>query len=113
MWNSDVRYRDDAGLAAFDASPPADVKPHILGDIDIIVDKSTTYRSVGADAHTFVDSTADATPQGPPDLPSYALFLRQRSAEPEFRECVRALCQHWAHSDGVLRVRNLGLPAGN
>ncbi len=105
MWVSDVRYRDAAGLAAFDASPPAAVKPHMLGDIELIVHKSTTYRSVGAAAHTYVDTTGDATPQGRPDRPSYAIFLRQRSAEPAFRDCVRALCQRWARSDGVLRLR--------
>ncbi len=105
MWVSDVRYRDEAGLAAFDASPPADVKPHMLGDIELIVHKSTTYRSVGADAYTYVDNSGDATPQGPPDRPSYAIFLRQRSVEADFRGCVRDLCQHWAESTGVVRVR--------
>ena len=47
----------------------------------------------------------DATPQGPPDRPSYAIFLRQRSVEADFRGRVRDLCQHWAESTGVVRVR--------
>ena len=105
MWNSDVRYQDDAGLAAFDASPNSDVKPHLLGDIDLIVDQSTTYRSVGAHAHTFVDTTGEATPQGPPTAPTYGVFLRQRSDEAAFRQCVRQLAEHWSTTGGVLRVR--------
>ena len=66
MWTSDVRYRDEASLAAFDASPPPEVKPHLLGDIELIVDKSTTYRAVGDNACTYIDHTDDAAPHGPP-----------------------------------------------
>lgn len=105
MWNSDVRYQDDAGLAAFDASPDSDVKPHLLGDIDLIVDQSTTYRSLGADAHTFVDNTGEPTPQGPPTAPTYGVFLRRRSDEASFRQCVRSLAERWSTTDGVRRVR--------
>ncbi len=105
MWTSDVRYRDAAGLAAFDASPPPEVKPHLLGDIDLIVDRSTTYRAVGENASTYIDRTDDATPHGSPILPTYALFLRQRSDEPAFRACVRALAERWANCDGVERLR--------
>ena len=105
MWNSDVRYLDDVGLAAFDASPGGAVKPHLLGDIDLIVDQSTTYRSVGNDAHTFADHTGEATPQGPPTAPTYGVFLRQRSEEATFRDCVRSLAQNWSTTDGVLRSR--------
>jgi len=105
MWTSDVRYRDDAGLAAFDATPPPGVKPHLLGDIELIVDRSTTYRAVGVNARTYADRTGDATPQGPPTAPAYALFMRRRSDEPSFRECVRALARRWSDLDGVLRVR--------
>ena len=105
MWTSDVRYRDAASLAAFDASPPPEVKPHLLGDIDLIVDKSTTYRAVGENASTYVDRTGDATPHGPPVLPTYALFLRQRSDQPAFRQCVRSLAELWADCGGVKRLR--------
>ena len=105
MWNSDVRYLDEAGLAAFDATPPPEVKPHLLGDIDLIVDRSTTYRAVGSNALTLVDRTADATPQGPPAKPAYALFMRRRANESSFRECVRTLARRWSELDGVLRVR--------
>lgn len=105
MWNSDVRYVDDLALAAFDASPPSDVKPHLLGDIDLIVDQSTTYRAVGDHAHTFLDATGEATPQGSPSTPSYAIFLRQRANEAEFRDCVRSLAKLWSSTDGVVRVR--------
>jgi len=105
MWNSDVRYLDEAGLAAFDATPPPEVKPHLLGDIDLIVDRSTTYRAAGSNALTLVDRTGDATPQGPPAIPAYALFLRRRTDESSFRECVRTLARRWSEFDGVLRVR--------
>lgn len=105
MWNSDVRYLDEAGLAAFDATPPPEVKPHLLGDIDLIVDRSTTYRAVGSNALTLVDRTAEATPQGPPATPAYALFMRRRADEASFRECVRELAGRWSEVDGVLRVR--------
>ena len=105
MWNSDVRYLDEAGLAAFDATPPPEVKPHLLGDIDLIVDRSTTYRAVGSNALTLVDRTDEATPQGPPATPAYALFMRGRADEASFRECVRELAGRWSEVDGVLRVR--------
>ena len=81
------------------------MKPHLLGDIDLIVDRSTTYRAVGSNALTLVDSTADATPQGPPATPAYALFMRRRADEHDFRECVRELAGRWSEFDGVLRVR--------
>lgn len=105
MWNSDVRYRDDADLAAFDATPPAEVKPHLLGDIELIVGRSTTYRAVGSNARTYVDRTGDASPQGPPSTPAYALFMRQRADQRSFRESVRTLARRWSECDGVLRVR--------
>ena len=105
MWNSDVRYQDDAGLAAFDASPPPDVKPHMLGDIELIVHQSTTYRAVGENAFTYVDHSNDPTPQGPPDLPSYSVFLRQNSDEAGFRAFVRSLAEGWSKLAGVKRVR--------
>ena len=105
MWNSDVRYRNEASLAAFDATPPPEVKPQLLGDIELIVHRSTTYRAVGANARTFVDRTADAKPQGPPAHPSYALFMRQRTDQAAFRECVRSLARRWSEFEGVLRLR--------
>ena len=105
MWLSDVRYFDEAGLAAFGESPPAEVKAHLLADIDLLVDKSTTYRSVGDDAHTFVDDTADPAPAGPVVSPSFALFFRQRGDDAAFRATLRALAQRWASTAGVRRVR--------
>lgn len=105
MWNSDVRYRDEAGLGVFDATPPPEIKPQLLGDIELIVERSTTYRAVGANARSYVDRTGDATPQGPPAAPAYALFMRQRADEGAFRECVRTLARRWAALGGVLRVR--------
>jgi hypothetical protein len=105
MWLSDVRYRDDAGLAAFGVSPDGEVKAHLLGDIDLIVDKSTTYKSVGANAFTQVDTTGVPTPQGPPTAPTFALFFRQRASEAAFRDGLRAMVNRWSHDPNILRLR--------
>jgi hypothetical protein len=105
MWTSDVRYLDQAGLEAFGASPPPDVKPHLLGDIDIIVDKSTTYLAVGENAFTYGDLTGDPAPQGPLTHPGYSLFFRQRGAEAPFRAALRSIAQRWATLPGVRRLR--------
>jgi hypothetical protein len=105
MWLSDVRYLDQAGLDAFGASPPPEVKPHLLGDIDIIVDQSTTYLAVGNNANTYCDHTGDPAPQGPLSHPGYSLFFRQRSTEATFRAVLRELAGRWASVDGVRRLR--------
>ena len=75
MWTSDVRYRDAAALAMFDKSPEGKPKQDILGDIDIIVDQSTTYRAVDENAHTYLDDTGIAIPQGPCASPT---LVRER-----------------------------------
>ena len=114
MWLSDVRYLDDAALAAWDAAPSAEVKGHLFGDIELIVDESTTYRAVGDNAHTYIDETGIATPQGPVSSPSYGIFARARSDEPSFRECLSDLGARWARVAGVLRLRlNLFGSAGH
>ena len=105
MWLSDVRYLDDAALAAWDAAPSAEVKTHLFGDIELIVDESTTYRTVGDNAHTYLDETGIATPQGPVPSPSYGIFLRARAEEPAFRDCLRELAERWSKVPGVLRLR--------
>jgi hypothetical protein len=113
MWLSDVRYFDDAGLAAFGESPDAAVRAHLLADIDILVDKSTTYRAVGRNAWTYKDATGEPAPAGAPDTPTYAVFFRQRAAdaaaaardEAAFRECVRSLAVRWSELPGVRRLR--------
>ena len=105
MWLSDVRYQDEAALAAFGHSPDGEVKRLLLADIDLIVDRSTTYKSVGQNTRTLLDSTGIATPQGPVKSPSLAVFFRQRSAEPQFRNFLQQLAARWAIAAGVLRVR--------
>jgi hypothetical protein len=105
MWTSDVRYTDEAGLSAFGNSPDGEVKAQLLGDIDLIVDRSTTYKSVGQNAHTYVDHTGVAAPQGPVTQPCYALFFRQAGNEEGFRNYLRKLALRWAGTMGVLRVR--------
>ena len=105
MWTSDVRYRDEAALAVFATSPPPDILPGILGDINLIVDQSTTYKALGTNGFTFKDTTGEATPQGLPGTPTYQLFFRQRSDVGEFRTALTELATAWALDPGVLRVR--------
>jgi hypothetical protein len=106
QWQSDVVYLDEAGLDAFLTSPgSAAVRAHLLADIEILVDKSTTYKAVGDNLHTYVDRTGDPTPQGPPPAPRYGVFFRQRAGEPVFRRAMRALAERWSQAPGVLRIR--------
>jgi hypothetical protein len=105
MWLSDVRYLDEAALAEFGRSPDGEVKAQLLADIELIVGRSTTYKSVGENTRTLLDATGNRFPQGPVRHPSFAVFFRQRSDEPSFRECVRRLAARWAAAKDVLRVR--------
>jgi hypothetical protein len=105
MWLSDVRYVDDAALATFGTSPDGEVKAQLLADIELIVDKSTTYKAVGSNARTLLDRTGTAAPQGPVGNPGYCVFFRQRSDEASFRACVQGIAERWARTPGVLRVR--------
>ena len=105
MWLSDVRYADDAALANFAAEPGDKVRGELLGDIDLIVDQSTTYKAVDAMARTLIDDSAMIPPQGAPPVPAYSLFLRSRSTEPEFRDFIIALSDRWATTPGVKRLR--------
>jgi hypothetical protein len=106
QWQSDVVYLDEAEMEAFFRSPASTtVKSSLLADIDILVDKSTTYKAMGENLRTYVDRTGDPTPQGPPRSPRFGIFFRQRSTEPEFRHSMRALAERWSASEGVLRVR--------
>ena len=105
MWLSDVRYVDETALAVFGHSPDGEVKRLLLADIDLIVDRSTTYKSVGQNTRTLLDSTGIAAPQGAVQSPSFAVFFRQRSAEPQFRNFLRQLAARWASAAGVRRVR--------
>jgi hypothetical protein len=105
MWLSDVRYLDDNGLDMFGLSPDGEAKALLLGDIDLIVDQSTTYKVVGANARTLIDNTGTKMPQGVPAFPSFAFFFRQKGDEASFRKTVEALAEKWAVAAGVVRVR--------
>lgn len=105
MWLSDVRYLDEAALAAFGNSPAGEAKAKLLADIELIVERSTTYRSVGRNAWTFVDRMQQAIPQGVPVEPAYGLFLRAAAPEAVFRERLIDLADEWARVAGVLRLR--------
>ncbi len=105
MWLSDVRYRDETAMAASAATPGPAERAKILCDIDMIVDKSTTYKVLGRNARTLLDSTAERAPSGPPSRPTYEVFFRRRGEEAPFREAVMKLAESWAATTGVRRVR--------
>ncbi len=105
MWLSDVRYLDESALARFGASPDGEAKAQLLADIDLIVDRSTTYKSVGANARTLLDRTGVAQPQGPVPQPSFCVFFRQQANQTSFRDCLGGLAARWAGTPGVQRVR--------
>ena len=107
QWMSDIIYRDQAALDRFYASPgtPA-LTSKILGDIELIVDKSTTYLTVAETMATLLDTTASPVPQGAPTAAHYGVFLRQAAVPQEqFRMTVRATAELWAARPGVRRVR--------
>lgn len=104
-WMSDVRYRDQAGLDRFGADPGPDVKRLLLSDIDMIVDRSTTYRVLGSNGFTLRDATGDPAPCGPAAAPIFQVFFRARNGEAAFRAALTGVAQHWAATPGVLRVR--------
>ncbi len=105
MWTSDVRYAGPDELAAFGADPDPATRAHLLGDIDLIVDQSTTYRVVAELGHTFVDKSGDPAPQGAPKAHTVSLFLRRRSEEAPFRGWLTALAADWAADPAVIRLR--------
>lgn len=106
MWTSDVRYVDQAALDAFSAAPDPDTRGHLLGDIELIVDQSTTYRAVDDMARTFVDRDAQLPPQGPPRYPTFSLFFRSRADEPDFRSFLKAVATKWSANAAVCRLRS-------
>ena len=105
MWTSDVRYDSPAALDAFGANPDPLTRAHLLADIELIVDQSTTYRVLGDLGHTFVDRSGDPQPQGAPHTPGFALFLRQRGDEQPFRELLTTIARDWSADEAVLRLR--------
>ncbi len=105
MWLSDVRYADPAGLAAFGESPSPEVRALLLADIDLLVDRSTTYRSVARDAWTHLDDTGEPAPAGPVAHPSFALFFRRRGADAPFKDALGRLARRWSGARGVRRLR--------
>lgn len=105
QWQSDVVYLGDAGLTAFLGSPASpQVTAQLLADIEMIVDKSTTYKAVGDNLHTYVDRIENPR-SGPSESPRYGLFFRSRVDEPDFRRGLREVAQTWSSHDGVLRLR--------
>ncbi|MEE2704546.1 MAG: hypothetical protein VX397_00350 [Pseudomonadota bacterium] len=105
MWTSDVRYKSEQDLSLFDSSPIDEAKKALLGDIDLIVDKSTTYRAVNSNAHTFIDISKTSTPQGSYNLPTFVLFLKKKSKEEEFRNFLNSLSLNLSGHNGVIRLR--------
>jgi hypothetical protein len=106
QWQSDIIYHEENALDVFFRSPEsAEVTAQLLADIELIVDKSTTYRTVGDNLHTYIDRTGDPAPQGPVPRPRFGIFFRQRAGEDEFRALLRDLAQRWSADTGVLRLR--------
>jgi hypothetical protein len=105
MWLSDVRYADQAGLDEFSAHPGPYERSKLLGDIDMIVDRSTTYRVLGANGDTLRDATGWPAPAGPARSPIFQVFFRARLELETFRAALRGIAARWAASDGVQRVR--------
>ena len=105
MWTSDVRYGSQAGLDAFGASPDPETRGYLLGDIDLIVDQSTTYRVVEQLGQTFVDRSGTPQPQGQPATPTFGLFFRAHSDETSFRSFMTSLAKTWADDPAVIRLR--------
>ena len=105
MWLSDVRYADEAGMDLFSRTPGPTERGKMLGDIDMIVDRSTTYRVLGSNGFTLLDATGDPAPCGPAAAPIFQVFFRARNDEAAFRAALSSLAQHWAATPGVLRVR--------
>jgi hypothetical protein len=104
MWLSDVRYADEAGMAAFSVSPGPYERGKLLGDIDMIVDRSTTYRVLGGNGRTLLDKTP-AAPSGPSETPVFQVFFRARHGQAAFRESLAAIARRWAQTRNVARVR--------
>ncbi len=105
MWQSDVVYLDEDAVATFVHSPDdPQVTALLLADIEMIVDRSTTYRTVGENARTYVDST-EGVPTGPVAHPTYGLFFRARGEQEPFRTALRSLAERWGSHRGVLRLR--------
>lgn len=102
-------YLDERALQAFYDSPDTDeVRKHLLDDIYVIggpPGRTTTYRTTAGNAYTYVDRTGNPTPQGPEKLPHYAILLRRRGGEDEFRAFVRREAVRWSQVPGVLRLR--------
>ncbi len=105
MWLSDVRYADEAGMDLFSRTPGPTERGKMLGDIDMIVDRSTTYRVLGSNGFTLRDATGDPAPCGPAAAPIFQVFFRARNGEAAFRAALTGVAQHWAATPGVLRVR--------
>lgn len=105
MWTSDVRYASQADLDLFSAEPDPTTRGHLLADIELIVDQSTTYRVIEELGRTFADRSGTGQPQGLPAAPTYALFFRQRGEEAAFRNFLSTLTANWADDPAVIRLR--------
>ena len=105
MWTSDVRYAGPEELDKFSADPDPVTRGHLLADIELIVDQSTTYRVVKELGHTFVDRSGISQPQGKPVMPTYSLFFRQRGDEESFRAHLYEVAEKWAKDPATIRLR--------
>jgi hypothetical protein len=88
------------------AYPPDNARPLLVADNAMIQKWAAAYHADGPEAaHTYVEATGIAVPQGAPLQPSYAILLRQRSDAQAFRECLHSLMQKWSANADVRRLR--------
>jgi hypothetical protein len=92
-------------MEIFSRTPGPHERGQMLADIDMIVDRSTTYKVLGDNGFTLLDNTGTAAPCGPAAAPIFQMFFRSRNGEPAFRAALSDLAQRWAAKPGVLRVR--------
>jgi hypothetical protein len=106
-------YLTAAEHARSAAAMPASLGPLISADIPRINKRTALYVTDEPGAgHTFVDTTGFAVPQGPPELPGFGLFFRQRADKEKFREGMKKLAQKWSAEAGVRRLRLMFLKVG-
>jgi hypothetical protein len=83
------------------------VTEYVFHDERNLVRRNATLPSAPGAARTLVDSTDDATPQGVPAQPTYAVMLQQRDDvdRDAFHQRAGEIAQRWSDSPGVSRLR--------
>jgi EthD domain len=96
-------FRTRNNLAAFTSHPF--VTDYIFHDEKNLARRNATMPSAEGAARTLVDNTAEATPQGPPRQPTYAVCLQSAADRAQLHSHAAAVAKLWADDPGVLRLR--------